>query len=107
MKQTKRHYTAEFKEEAVKLWESSGRKSNEIGQQLGVNPQLLAKWKRVLEGQKTNPARCPNTQATGSFSDAGPLAAAEISRLRRELARFKMEHEILKKTVAIISEMPK
>jgi transposase len=106
MKNTKRQYTPEFKAEAVKLWEASGRKSNEVGQQLGVNPQLLAKWKRVM-GQKTPPERCPNTQATGAFSDAGPQAAAEIARLRKENARLKMEQEILKKTLGIITETPR
>jgi transposase len=107
MKNTKRQFTREFKVEAVKLWEASGRKSNEIGGQLGINPQFFCKWKRALERQKTNPARCLNTQATGSFSDAGPEAAAEIARLRRENERLKMEQEILKKTVAFISEITK
>ena len=106
MKNTKRQFTAEFKIEAVKLWEASGCKSKEIGEQLGIRPVLFAKWKRAL-GQKASPARCPITQATGSPSDAGPLATAEISRLRRENARLKMEHEILKKTVGILSEMHK
>ena len=106
MKNAKRKFTPEFKVEAVKLWEASGRKSNEVGEQLGINPQLLAKWKRAM-GQKTTPERCPITQATGSFSDAGPQAAAEIARLRRENARLKMEQEILKKTLGIITEIPR
>ena len=46
MKTAKRQYTPEFKIEAVKLWESGGRRGNEIGGQLGINPQLLPKWKR-------------------------------------------------------------
>jgi transposase len=106
MKQTKRVFTSEFKAEAVKLWEGSGRKSKEIGEQLGIRPVLFMKWKRAL-GQKTNPARYPITQATGSLSDAEPVSAAEIARLQRENARLKMEHEILKKTVAIFSEIKK
>lgn len=106
MKKEKNRYTREFKIEAVNLWESRGRKSNEVGQQLGINPQLLAKWKRAL-GQKTPPARCPIPQAPGAFSDAGPQAAAEIARLKRENARLKMEQEILKKTLGIITETPR
>jgi len=106
MKKEKRKFTPEFKVEAVKLWEASGRKSNEIGRQLGINSQLPAKWKRQL-GQKTPPERCPITQATGAFSDAGPQAAAEIARLKREVARLKMEQEILKKTLGIITETPR
>jgi transposase len=107
MKTAKRQYTSEFKIEAVKLWEAGGRRSNEIGGHLGINPQLLPKWKRALERQKRGPARCSATQATGPFFDAGTDLAAENARLRRENARLKIEHEILKKTVAIISEMPR
>jgi transposase len=106
MKTTKRVFTTEFKVEAVKLWEASGRKSQAVGKQLGIRPVLFAKWKRALY-QQPNPARRPNTQAAGLAADAGPLAAAEIAQLRKENARLKMEHEILKKTVAIISEMSK
>ena len=107
MKITKRKFTPDFKAEAVKLWEASGRRSKEIGEQLGIRPELLNQWRHAMERQKTSPARCPNTQATGSFSDAGPVATAEIARLRRENERLKMEHEILKKTVAFISEITK
>jgi transposase len=106
MKNTKRQFTAEFKIEAVKLWEASGCKSKEIGEQLGIRPVLFAKWKQAL-GQKATPEWRPTTQAKGSFSDAGPEATAEIARLKRELSRVKMEHEILKKTVGILSEMHK
>jgi transposase len=107
MKAAKRQYTREFKIEAVKLWESGGRRSKEIGDQLGINPQFLPKWKRALERQKRDPVRYATTQATGPSFDAGTDLAAENARLRRENARLKMEHEILKKTVAIISEMPR
>lgn len=106
MKNAKRKFTPEFKIEAIKLWEASGRRSGEIGRQLGINSQLFGKWKRAM-GQKTPPARCSNTQATGAFSDAGPQAAAEIARLKRENARLKMEQEILKKTLGIITETPR
>jgi transposase-like protein len=40
MGKTKRQFSDEFKAEAVKLWEDSGRKSKEIGEQLGVRPVL-------------------------------------------------------------------
>ena len=107
MKTTRRKFTREFKAEAVKLWEANGRRSKETGEQLGIRPELLNHWKHAQERQKTNPARCSTPQATGSFSDAGLAAAAEINRLRRENERLKMEHEILKKTVAFISEITK
>jgi len=103
MKTTKRKFTPEFKTEAVKLWEASGRKSKEIGEQLGISPQMLRRWHDALSGRKAGPAQRPNTQATGPSSGGEQDLAAENARLRRELARTKMEHEILKKTVAIFS----
>jgi transposase len=107
MKKTKRRFTHEFKVEALKLWEANGRKSNEVGTQLGINPQLLAKWHRKSEQRKTDPAQRLTTQAQGLSSALPVDPAAENVRLRRELARVKMEHEILKKTVGIFSEMHK
>jgi transposase len=51
------------------------------------------------------PALRPNTPASVPYSAADP--AAEITRLRRENDRLRMERDILKKTVAIFSEPPK
>jgi transposase len=103
MKRTKRVFTPEYKAEAVKLWEDSGKNSKEISKQLGITPQMLRRW----QVEKTSPARCLITQATGSSSPTAAELAAENLRLRKENARLKMEHEILKKTVGIISEMHK
>ena len=100
---TKKYYTREYKEEAVKLWLEAGRKSNEMGKQLGINQTLFLKWHRALNREATGPARRLNTQAQGLSSSTPSDLAAENSRLRRELARVKVEHEILKKTVAIFS----
>jgi transposase len=107
MKSIRRRFTHEFKVEAVKLWEDSGRKSHEIGKQLGVAPQMLLRWQQALGRRKTSPKRCPNTQATGSSSDVGADLSIENARLRRENERLILEREILKKTVAFISEITK
>jgi transposase-like protein len=87
MKNERRRFTHEFKLEAVKLWKDSGRQSNAIAKQLGIMPQMLSRWHQTLGGQKTNPARCPTIQDP----------AAELAHLRKENARLKLEHEILKK----------
>lgn len=107
MKKERRRFTEEFKVEAVKLWENSGRKSTKVAADLGIQPQLLSRWAQELGGQKANPARCPITQATGSPSETIQDPVAELALLRKENARLKLEHEILKKTVAFIAEITK
>lgn len=107
MKSIRRRFTHEFKVEAVKLWEDSGRRSHEIGKQLGVAPQMLSRWHEALGQQKTSPKQCPITQATGSSSDGSAGLALENARLRCENERLIQEREILKKTMAFISEITK
>jgi len=98
MAQARRQFTDDFKREAVALLVSSGRPLTQIAGELGIAPSMLRNWRR---GQNTG----PNTPALASRSVLDP--AAEISRLRRENNRLRMERDILKKTVAIFSEPPK
>ena len=55
----KRTYPAEFKQKAVRLWETSGKSAMEIERELGITYGLLNKWKRQLknEGQTAFPGR--------------------------------------------------
>ena len=71
---------------AVALLASSGRPLMQIATELGIVPSMLRNWRDRNGGR--NPA-------------------AEISRLRRENDRLRMERDILKKTGAIFSEPPK
>lgn len=98
MAQARRQFTDDFKREAVALLVSSGRPLTQIAGELGIAPSMLRNWRR---GQNTG----PNTPASASHSVLDPTA--EISRLRRENNRLRMERDILKKTVAIFSEPPK
>ncbi len=55
----KRTYAAEFKQEAVRLWETSGKSTMSIERELGITHGLLNKWKRKLkeEGEAAFPGR--------------------------------------------------
>ena len=104
MGQERRHFTDEFKIEAVALLASSGRPLIQIAGELGISPSMLRNWRNRQVGQNAGPAVSPKpASATPSVADP----AAEISRLRRENDRLRMERDILKKTVAIFSEPPK
>lgn len=46
---TKRRFPDEFKNEAVVLWETSGRLQSEVTAELGIMPTMLRRWQRKLE----------------------------------------------------------
>ena len=69
------------------------------------HPRCFATGVIGAEGGNAGPALRPNTPASAPHSVPDP--AAEISRLRRENDRLRMERDILKKTVAIFLEPPK
>jgi transposase len=105
MGQGRRQFTDEFKREAVALLASSGRPLIQIAAELGIAPSMLRNWRGRSGGRNAGPALRPNTPAPAPH--CAPDPAAEISRLRRENDRLRMERDILKKTVAIFSEPPK
>jgi transposase len=102
-KSTKRHFTREYKEEALRVWAANGGRSKETGEQLGIEPNYLPKWQRELQG-------AARSGAAASSSGGQPVAgsaAAEIAGLKREVERLRMERDILKKAAVIMGEVRK
>ena len=97
MGEKRRQYTKEFKVEAVRLIVEEGRRISEVSRELGISEALLGRWKKKSEEGKVDP-----------FPGKGRLSPedGELRRLRRENKRLRMEHDILKKAVAIFSEEP-
>ncbi len=93
-KRIRRNYTKEFKEEAVKLITEQGYSLAEAGRNLGVNPQLLSKWKRNIKGD------------TGYDLSPESIVSiqSELRVLRKENKRLRMEREILKKAAAFFAK---
>jgi len=90
-KKKRRNYTKEFKEEAVRLITEEGYSYAEAGRNLGVNPNLLSRWKHEIEGVEIDPGGAAAMQA-------------ELKRLRKENKRLKLEREILKKAAAFFAK---
>ncbi len=110
MAKTRREFTAEFKREAVTLWETSGRPQMEIAAELGLQPSQLRRWQRLLQqGKLEDPGSLPSPVmvAKAPASPAPADLAAENARLRRELERARAERDILKKAIGICSETPR
>ena len=89
-----RTYTKEFKQEAVRLVESSGKSMSQVARDLGISDSTLYNWcqKNSQLGEQAFP---------GSVHQRG--LEEENRRLRRELEVTKQERDILKKAVNIFS----
>lgn len=85
MARNRRHFTDEFKREAVRLAEQPDSNVSLVAQDLGLDPSVLWRWVGQMRGSTWEPA-----------SDK-PLKSAqqqEIEQLRRELAKVKTERDI-------------
>ena len=88
---TRRQFSREFKLEAVRLVKERGVTVAQAARDLDVHPNVLRGWMRE---QQADPVH--------AFPGEGQQKpeAAELTRLRREVARLKMERDILKKAAA-------
>ena len=91
----RREYTKEFKESAVALVGSSGRKVKDIAGELGITPDNLRRWVREAGEGAQGPKK--------AFTGKGKARDAEVARLRKRVADLEETNEILKKAVAIFS----
>ena len=97
---SRQNFTREFKVEAVRLLDAGARPAAEIARELGIKREKLYRWRAQLRERG----------AEGFRDGAGRPAAseaAEVVRLRRELARVTEERDILKKAAAYFArELP-
>ncbi len=95
---TRRHFTREFKVNAVQLVTEKGLPVGKVAQELDIHPNLLHLWRRRLleEGDK-------------AFVGRGRVKPenAEIRRLRKALEKVREERDILKKALAAFSKPSK
>ncbi len=96
MTTTRKHYSRDFKENAVKL---SYERSNisDLARELGIRSNLLYRWRdeSQVKGKESFP---------GNGKQSVTPEHEELLELRKQLKRKEMELEILKKAVSIISK---
>ena len=90
-----RNYDREFKLNAMKLYENSGKKASEICRDLGIPDSTFSVWVKEYRKEKDN-----------SFPGSGKIKSSneELYRLKKELKDAQMERDILKKALAIFSQ---
>ena len=92
-KMPKQEYTAEFKELAVKRVKS-GQSIGVVAKGLGLVEQTLRNWVKAAKAGKLHP---PGAKTITPEE-------MELSRMRAENARLRMENEILKKATAYFAK---
>ena len=86
-----KRYPTEFKEEAVALVTEQGYTVAEAARSLGIRPNQLYDWKAKLEAEKSSAALTADERT-------------ELTELRKENKRLRMEKEILKKASAFFAK---
>lgn len=89
----RRKFSKEFKREAARLYQSSGKSLSHIGREIGVRPHVLSSWVQMVRAE----------EKTGLTTDE----LAELAQLRKDSDRQKMEIEILKKAMAFFARESK
>jgi transposase len=89
----RRKFEKQFKIDAVRFLQSSGKKATDVAIELGIPRDALSRWKREL-----------NEENMRAFPGHGNPRDEELAYLKKELADVKMERDILKKAVAIFSK---
>ncbi len=92
---TRRKYSREFKLEAVNLVTERGVTVAQAGKDLDVHENVLRKWVREMRDEPQE-----------AFPGNGKQKAqdAEMARLRKEVAKLRMERDILKKAAAYFAK---
>ena len=86
MGKSRREFTPEFKDEAVKLVINTGRPVATVARELGINEASLGRWVLLFK------ARSDEGTAVVTKSER-----AELARLRKENADLKLDRAFLKK----------
>jgi len=94
MAKERRTYTREFKLEALRLLETSGKSANRLEHELGLGKGCLTRWRQetASAGEQAFPGH-------GRMSEE----QERIRSLERENEILRQERDILKKAVAIFS----
>ena len=95
MGRTNRKYDKQFKLEAIRLCEASGRSATQIELELGITAGMLSKWRKQL-----------GKDGTAAFPGSGQQTdlEAELRRLKRDNAILRQERDILKKAMQVFAK---
>lgn len=86
----RRDFTDDFKREAVRLTQTSGRTIRQVADDLGIGLSTLTRWKRKLRDAEL-------------LAHPHDDVEKELARLRRENELLRQERDLLKKATAFFA----
>jgi transposase len=97
MSKQRKTYTREFKLEALRLAETSGRPITQVERELGLSQGTIAHWRREMQ-----------RNGGEAFPGHGHLLPSDerLRQLERENVILRQERDILKKAIAVVSQKP-
>ncbi len=98
MTKIQKTYTVEFKREAVRLAQTSGKPIAQVARELGISDSSLHQWRKELA-----------EYCSAAFPGSGHQTAQdeEVRHLKRELEIVKQERDILKCAVVVGIPLPR
>ena len=90
MAKNQKHYTLEFKQQIVDLYNAGGTSFPQLEREYGVNRSTLSGWVKQFSPIK--------------ISEEESITLKEYKALQKENNRLKIENEILKKATAIFAK---
>ena len=89
MPETRRQFTAEFREGAVRIVRETGRPIAQVARELGINAGTLGNW---VAKDRTG---------RGDRPQLSEDERAELARLRKENTELRMQRDVLKRSVVL------
>lgn len=92
MKKPRRKFSKEFKENAVRLWQTSGESSEAVAKQLDIDASSLRHWagEIAIHGPNSFPGVGKRHRLKSDLEE-------EVWQLKKQLAKVQEERDILKK----------
>lgn len=91
-------YSEEFKATAVRLSSLPDVAVGDVADSLDIHPFLLSRWRKdAREGRLV-------VKKKAELDEATKAELKELRKLRRDYARLKEEHDLLKKAIRFVSE---
>ena len=89
MPETRRRFTGEFREGAVRIVRETGRPIAQVARELGINAGTLGNW----VGK--------DRAGRGDRQQLSEDEQAELARLRKENTELRMQRDVLKRSVVL------